>query len=72
MTPKRQRCMSKFLSNSTRASRPRRQRTALMEGNSPKIPCHFFSLFYYRYFGGRTVSALIYDQEMYDQQDFSA
>ena len=25
-----------------------------------------------RYFGGRTVSALIYDQEMYDQQDFSA
>jgi len=31
MTPKRQRCMSKFLSNSTRASRPRRQRTALME-----------------------------------------
>merc|ERR1712192_285321 len=25
-----------------------------------------------RFFGGRTVSALIYDQEMYDQQDFSA
>ena len=45
MTPKRQRCMSKFLSNSTRASRPRRQRTALMEGNSPKIPCHFFHSF---------------------------
>ena len=29
-----------------------------------------FKLF--RFFGGRTVSALIYDQEMYDQQDFSA
>ena len=26
----------------------------------------------FRFFGGRTVSALIYDQEMYDQQDFSA
>jgi len=25
-----------------------------------------------RFFGGRTVVALIYDQEMYDQQDFSA
>jgi len=25
-----------------------------------------------RFFGGRTVLALIYDQEMYDQQDFSA
>ena len=24
-----------------------------------------------RFFGGRTVSAIVYDQELYDQQDFS-
>ena len=24
-----------------------------------------------RFFGGRTVSALVYDQELFDQQDFS-
>ena len=24
-----------------------------------------------RFFGGRTVTAFVYDQELYDQQDFS-
>ena len=66
------RCMSKFLSSSMRVSRQKRLRMDLMEGRTVILPpLHFYNLFFFRFFGGRTVSALIYDQEMYDQQDFS-